>query len=535
MGIKNASVVKEILTRTFTPQNSDSECTKDKGFFLNCGEDIFIMDVNILLCSIFPTGKIYNVITWDDLRRTYVTIIHNFIKDATCLQKIILCIDNPTKVPWNKNFYKPGNIKLKDLKETDKEKITIGKGPIIPLECNDLFKFKERILKDKILKSKINGWLAACFIQTSLPKSIIDNNILLVIDAVPLKSIIHVYDTNPISELVKRGFTMEDYVVAKIIMNSGIIKRPSLTKADITGEGEIKAIKHINRLDFEREHKIALYSTDTDFLPIILMAMIDFINPSTLTMKKFVYLYDKNNVWDMYCLWNRIHDFFFQKFHILNNITPIETVSFLLILAGTDYNKSIPWITHEKIWDFFFEGGYKYLGKSSHSDDLKGYSSLDPYGSMKNSPDLNQVILSSSSSSSSSSSPSPSSHSLFVKYENAFTISENKIGDPYNRNITFHLYSKCIMNFISSLIKRKGTKKSQMTSEEMHICFLNIYWTLIYWKFCVKATDIDYEDPLKWGWKNEVSIYKNIEREDETESDTNDECVDSDGMEVEDD
>jgi len=516
MGIQYAPVLRDIILKTFTPKNSDLECIKGKDFFLRCGEDVFIMDVNILLCSIFDSDK-YNIVTWDNLRRTYVTKIHNFIKDAKCLKKIILCIDDPTKVPWNKNFYKPRNVKIPDLTDDEKRKITIGKGTIIPLECNP-FKFKERILKNKLLKSEINGWLASCFIQTALPNSIITNQILLIIDAIPLTSVLHVYDTNPLPELKKRGFKIEDYVVVKLIMNSDTY--PSLTVADKIGEGELKAVKHINKLDFEREHKIAVYSNDTDFLPILLMAMIDFINPSTLTMKKFVYLYDKKNVWDMYCLWNRIHDFFFQKFSILNNMTPIETVSFLLILAGTDYNKSIPFVSHVKIWDCFFEGGYKFLGKCSNSDDnVRIYNNIEPYGSFIDSPDISQRLSSSSSSTSPSPSPStnltspqnPSSSPLLLKYENAFTISDNRMGDPGNRNVTFHLDSRCIKGFINFLIKRKGSKKSQMTSEEVHILFLNVYWTLIYWKFCVKTINITYEDPLKWGWKNKSPIDKNKE------------------------
>lgn len=141
------------------------------------------------------------------------------------------------------------------------------------------------------------------------------------------------------------------------------------------GESDMKIVNHLVHINEERnvtEKVVVLIKTiDSDTLPILLLNMIDLIDPVTQNIEISIYLESeykfnhknssngkhKTKYIDVVSLWRGIIVYFNKKFPRIEH--PILSMCLLLMLTKTDYVTGFKQIGPSKVWSNFCDRGHE--------------------------------------------------------------------------------------------------------------------------------------------------------------------------------
>lgn len=497
MGLENKKDWKKFFKTTFVPKPNDTNnnatptCTIKPDFLLKFGEKVLIIDANLIFHSkmFLPV-----VTTWNMLYKLYRSAMINYLKNGPTLEKLIICIDNPDKVPKNKSKTqkkRDGGCRVFTDKETEIVKRSLYEDGDINVEefkmnINDM---KESIMADRYLKNEIHGWIWYKIISEGLVREI-----RIIIDSVKFKSIKHIFEG--INEKHPKD---EFFVKLDIDLKP---RQPLLISKDFDdkiGEGEIKAayylikecivareryLEHYLDKDFRKE-TITVMSKDTDMIIILLLIMVDLIDKTTGNIPITVLLYDTYDVWNMTLLWRWIYDWYsLPENSKYRTRTPIETLAFLAILNGTDYTDGIDSVGCITLMKYYFSTGYKYLCAREHKDVAFHSGNNNNNNSNNNNNNNNEL-----------------NDKCFYPIRIA-----TRIGG-YNIMSEITIDKPSVFRFICNI--NNTTKQLSKNLEQLEAPYLKSVWNLGYLKNGAKhVVDPAPLNPLLWGWKMVGNVYK---------------------------
>ncbi len=468
MGLKYALEWKKFFETKFVPEETVS-CTVDGINFLKFGEKCIILDASVLFHAIFNESVVE---TWEMLYSYYKKRIISYLERSNSIEKLIVCIDNPNHVPKNKTITQEkrnGTTRLLTLEEVNLIRSKIGEGNMCHDKINlDINEIKSGILADRNLKCEIHGWIWYKIISQGLVKVV-----RLVLDSVKFKSIKGIF-----KKLPEEKIDDEAHITLDLELKIRCHELYSINISRSVGEGEIKAIYYLTKetkltygvLNLKEKPSITLVSRDTDILILILLCMLDNIDPETGDVPVNIFLFDGIKVWNMCMLWRWIYDWFsLPENKKYNTRNPIETLALLAIFCGTDYTDNIKDIGFGKVIKYYFKEGYKYLGsfKNSHENTSDKLPIVNEYGT--NDPE-------------------------------SYTIKTVSVIGGYNLDRTIQIDKTQFIKFVCGINKKTHGMVDNLI--ELENIYLRVVWVLGYWINSPKHIERHRPlDPLRWGWK----------------------------------
>lgn len=518
MGVKNPKKLKEIF-KNFVKEKADktekgrtpplTESRNDDNIKKIGASHIFIDFSHLLFSKIivsdYQKRQGDTCDTWDELAKKVNNSVYKLVESSETCENLFLGIDNPETVPRNKaqtqakrdsattKKQENGTKKSNGLKtETpleilpeEKQMITVGKGHIVPTNLERSWKdddFKTEMLKDRILRHKINTWLA-CSVIDYIEDNLSGRELKIIAESIQSRTFLEYYQ-KPLTRLILES---ERTVFSRLIVTitySEKLKKNESSKEQVVpsnvSEGELLCFREINKLGLDKIRKVLLVGPDTDLFAIYFLVAPDFIKTEINDFGKKVYLVDNSEIWDLSLLYYTIWKEFVDKKELYQIRSPTDILAFIIIMAGNDFNENIGYYPITRLWDYFFEGkGYEHW-QWSYSDALKDNSDfmINQYGS-------------------NNSFPSPER-----KENHAFRITQ-RVGQPM-LNIRVTIVAQNFRSFISDMISPFEIPEEDLT------CFFNrCRWTFYYWLFTPRQSEFTPEDPEKYSWRYEKNPFNN--------------------------
>lgn len=469
MGFDSALQWKKYYEETFRMDSEDSFTTQGEDFFAKIVDGLAIDTPHLLF--LFFMCK--DVTRWSTLAERFSGKILKWVAEGSAINKIMLAVDDPDNTPANKRIKRDA----KEDKVAQRDEFTLTeedaltsfeiRDEIVPkgLLSYDHEKVKAAMLRVRNFKFRILSWLCKItFTKLVATKRPID----LVMDSI-------LFEFSPITGI--NHFSNDSHVSIQARMGNMNITG-SVKKSGCVGEAELKVVKYINCLPSREKNIIGVYSKDTDMLFILLLSYKHWICTEEKKTKKHILFLDGAKVWNITRLWRRIHVYFRDRYSTFRNNTPIETLTFLAVLCGTDFTTRIPQIGVVKIMKYFHNVGFKYLGelKEANDDDPMEIETFG-YGGM-----------------------------LHDARRNTFQGS-CKYGDQ-NSEKMLEINQTEIESFIRGLINSVPASVKKLESElgtknfqsYIRSTYLKVVWVMNYWKFSILSID---NKPLpidKFGW-----------------------------------
>ncbi len=362
MGIQT-DWVNKILRENFDAQH----CWLDRPPFL-VGDRVFVIDdFSVAMYSLMSKAE-----TGLAIAERTSTRIRSYVQPTSCLTEYITLFVAPENVPKSKgptqqkrtaDLAKRG-VHPWTRSEIDSMKISIGDGPLpdvkrIPITRDvklDLFRY----LTETILVLDLHQF------KSGIPDVVIDGG----------RQIDHRARYNPDTQV--HPISAGKSFIYRYSPGKGVAREIAPSKM---GEGDLKIVTHITRIvkrELQRLSQprhpseasepsppqppiIMVRTTDTDTVPILLLAMQDWIvkpsqgEPGRIPVRIYLDLarsvHDGVRIIDMVELWRRIMVFFHR--HMPSVRHPIVTLSTLMVATGSDYVDNFPGMGPTTMWNYF--------------------------------------------------------------------------------------------------------------------------------------------------------------------------------------
>jgi hypothetical protein len=521
-----------------------------------------------------------SVRTVDYMAPSYQDIVDRMasriLKSATpSTRRYIVSIDESEYVPKSKQPTQKSRSQ-NQFSELQKEHIIIGTEPIIPpalgLTPQEFF---GKLNSTRGMVSDIQHYTCARLLSLDVTEHAATQNLTVIFDGVNLKRIkgyaseevlqaIPVdISRNPCSKtiLVERTWRPKQVddsrnVIISVAPRDGPPKI-SVCESSKIGEVDVKMVRDIFTNGMHEGGDVLIKTTDSDSIPIVLLALRDLINDKVRKFPFRVYVefpdkkeelenlatepekHDDNPpsarespvaserkkkylYFDAVEAWRSIHHFFSQKFPFFT--CPIETTVSIMLLCGSDYTDKLVGITPKDIWSFcFLDEAFKYMG-----------CSFDPYGSSLDNfvddEETDAVIVSSDTGFFSRHGITITHNKFYEFIKNLFFYKKkNQIPRPVaiplsvlREEMNIPAIEKYKQAMEEAELKRKRGLPTRNPNrpflvpedDEIHALIRRIWWTLDYWMNGAKPVPEPVMNPIAvnarnisvCGWQEENGI-----------------------------
>jgi hypothetical protein len=180
-------------------------------------------------------------------------------------------------------------------------------------------------------------------------------------------------------------------LVPKFLVRNLGTKNVARMDSNQIGESDLKLVRHISRQ--EKGSVIYILTCDTDTIPILLLHMLEWIDPADGAIRYKIYLNTSVNgdskqpsraknpkpeapeVVDLSELWRSIIRTFRERFPGVKN--PVETMVLLMIMTGTDFVSNFHGIACNRMWEIFENGGHRIFSDTEQAM-MCGFATTEP-------------------------------------------------------------------------------------------------------------------------------------------------------------